>query len=68
MFCAPLLWDFLTQYIDFAAPDLRPSRLEFRLVADLIFVASFFVLGGNFWDKIGALFVRTASVVYDDAR
>jgi hypothetical protein len=68
MFFVPLLWDFLSQYIDVAAPDLRPNRLEFRLLADLVFVASFFVLGGNFWDKIRALFVRTANVVYSDAR
>jgi len=32
-----------------------------------VFVASLFVLGGNFWDEIRALFVRAASVVERDA-
>jgi hypothetical protein len=26
-------------------------------------IGSFFVLGGNFWDKVRALFIRTARVV-----
>jgi hypothetical protein len=32
------------------------------LIGDVIFVASLFVLGGDFWDKIRALFVYRARV------
>ena len=46
------------------APDLIPgykeNRLVMNLVADLIFVASFFILGGEFWDKFRALFIYEA--------
>lgn len=67
MFCVPLIASLLVPYIDAAFPGLRPNRWEARLVADLMFVASFFVLGGgNFWDKFRALLVRTARVI--DAR
>jgi hypothetical protein len=31
-----------------------------NIVGDLIFIGSFFVLGGDFWDKLRSLFVRTA--------
>jgi len=31
---------------------------------DAIFVASFFVLGGEFWDKLRALFVHGARTVF----
>ena len=63
MFCLPLISSFLEPYIDHLAPGFRPNRWEFQLLGDLMFVASFFVLGGNFWDKVRALFVRTARVV-----
>ena len=33
-----------------------------KIAADMIFIASFFVLGGDFWDKLHALFVREARV------
>jgi hypothetical protein len=63
MFCLPLISSFLEPYIDHLAPGFRPNRWEFQLLGDLMFIASFFVLGGNFWDKVRALFVRTARVV-----
>jgi hypothetical protein len=31
-----------------------------KVAADVIFLASFFVLGGDFWDKLHALFIREA--------
>ena len=46
------------------APDLIPgyreNRLVMNLVADFLFVASFFILGGEFWDKFRALFIYEA--------
>jgi hypothetical protein len=33
-----------------------------NLIGDMMFVSSLFVLGGNFWDKIRALFVHDAIV------
>jgi len=66
MFCLPLVSAILKPYIDSIWPGLRPDSWQLELLGDTTLVASFFVLGGNFWDKLRALFVRTAIVV--DAR
>ena len=57
---------FLTVFGSFIyyAPDLIPgyteNRLVMNLIADFLFVASFFILGGEFWDKFRALFIYEA--------
>jgi hypothetical protein len=67
MFCLPLISAMLEPYMDTIWPGLRPKMWEAQLLGDLMLVASFFVLGGDFWNKIQALFTRTASVA-DDGR
>jgi hypothetical protein len=62
MFCVPLITAWLEPYVDHISPGLRPNLWQLQLAGDLMFVASFFVLGGNFWGKIRALFVRTAVI------
>jgi hypothetical protein len=37
-------------------------RFIVSLIGDLMFVASLFVLGGDFWDKLRALFIHSAGV------
>jgi hypothetical protein len=37
------------------------------IVGDFILLFSLFVLGGNFWDKLRALFIRDAKVVFPEA-
>ncbi|MDH6234198.1 phosphoglycerol transferase MdoB-like AlkP superfamily enzyme [Mesorhizobium soli] len=63
MFWIPLTWSVLEPYIDYFWPGLRPNKWAYQLGGDLIFVAGIFVLGGNFWEKVQALFIRTARVV-----
>ena len=63
MFFLPLISSVLEPYVDTVAPGLRPNLWQLQLLGDVMLIASFFVLGGNFWDKIRALFVRTARVV-----
>jgi hypothetical protein len=41
-------------------PDNSPARLWVNLLADAAFLASLFILGGDFWDKLRSLFVRQA--------
>lgn len=62
MFCLPLASAMLEPYIDAIWPGLRPKMWEAQLLGDLMLVASFFVLGGDFWNKFRALFIRTARV------
>lgn len=63
MFCLPLITAFLEPYIDSFWPGLRPNLWQLQLLGDAMLIGSFFVLGGNFWDKVRALFIRTARVV-----
>jgi len=63
MFCLPLLSSFLEPYFDNFFPGVRPNLWQLQALGDLMFIGSFFVLGGNFWDKVHALFVRKARVV-----
>jgi hypothetical protein len=59
MFCLPLISAMLEPYVDTIWPGLRPNVWQFQVLGDLVLMASFFVLGGDFWSKIHALFVRT---------
>ncbi|KJH83575.1 transporter suffix domain-containing protein [Stutzerimonas stutzeri] len=63
MFCLPLLSSFLEPYIDALAPGLRPNSWALQLLGDVLLIGSFFVLGGNFWEKLRALFIRRARVI-----
>jgi len=63
MFCLPLVSAMLEPYVDAIWPGLRPKMWEAQLLGDMMLVASFFVLGGEFWNKVRALFIRTARVV-----
>lgn len=64
MFCLPLICSFLEPYVDAVAPGLRPNSWALQLIGDVLLIGSFFVLGGNFWEKFRALFVRKARVLY----
>ena len=63
MFCLPLLTAMMEPYIDRFFPGLRPNSFTAQSLGDAMLIASFFVLGGNFWEKVRALFVRTATVI-----
>lgn len=66
MFCLPLISSFLEPYIDALAPGLRPNSWALQLLGDVLLIGSFLVLGGNFWEKLRALFIRKARVVNAD--
>lgn len=60
MFCLPLLYGWLEPY---ARPVIEYEfHWALSLALDLFFIASFFVLGGGFWNKIRALFLHRESV------
>lgn len=63
MFCLPLLTAMLEPYVDQIFPGFRPKLWQAQALGDLMLIASFFVLGGDFWNKVRALFIRTAKVV-----
>lgn len=63
MFCLPLVSAMLEPYVDNLWPGLRPNLWQLQALGDLMLIASFFVLGGDFWNKVRALFVRTATAI-----
>lgn len=62
MFCLPLVLAFVGPYADALMLGLGASEWQFGLIGDVLFVASFLVLGGDFWDKLRALFIHDARV------
>ena len=60
MFLLPIIPTYIMAYAPQWLPDYSPQRLYLNLAADFIFLASLFVLGGDFWDKLRALFVYDA--------
>jgi hypothetical protein len=46
----------------FAFREEHPRLLAF--IGDMLLLVSLFILGGDFWDKLRALFVREAKVVF----
>jgi hypothetical protein len=60
MFFLPLVPTYLQAYKPQWLPDSSALRWQVKIAADVLFLASFFVLGGDFWDKLHALFTRDA--------
>ena len=60
MFLSPIVPTYIQAYKPEWLPDGSAWRWEIKIAADLIFIASLFVLGGDFWDKLHALVLREA--------
>ncbi len=65
MFFSPIIPTYVMAYVPQWLPDHSPQRLYVNLVADFLFLASLFVLGGDFWDKLQALFVCDARAQFE---
>ena len=63
MFVLPVLFGWLVPYAPHLVPGYAAHRFYVNLVGDLMFVSSLFVLGGDFWDKVRALFIHEAKAV-----
>ena len=57
MFCIPLILGWALPYFGHHIPFYEQNELWFFITGDVMFILSFFVLGGNFWEKIRSLFV-----------
>ena len=58
MFVLPLLFGWMEPYTTTILPGYQSYRLVYNISGDVLFISSFFVLGGDFWDKLQALFVH----------
>jgi len=65
MFLVPLIPTYVMAYTPQWLPDTSSARLYVNIAADCSFIASLFVLGGDFWDKLTALFLYEARARFD---
>jgi hypothetical protein len=59
MFTLPILFGWLAPYVSHYVPGYEAQRLSVNIVGDLMLFTSLFVLGGDFWDKLSALFIHS---------
>jgi len=60
MFVIPILFAWLSMYVPHLIPGFTAHPMAYAVTGDLVFFLSVFVLGGDFWDKLRALFVYGA--------
>lgn len=57
MFAIPLLFAWVDPYAAHLIPGYGKYRTALAIVGDVLLITSLFMLGGEFWDKIRALFL-----------
>jgi len=66
MFFLPIFFGWLAPYFPHIVPGYETHRFWVNLIGDMMFVSSLFVLGGDFWDKVRALFVYGATAKFPE--
>jgi hypothetical protein len=56
MFSIPVIIGIVQPYLGFYFPFFKGLPLWWYIISDILFISSFFVLGGDFWDKFSGLF------------
>lgn len=64
MFAVPIAFGWLAPYAANLVPGYPGNEFTYAIVGDVLLLASLFVLGGDFWDKLRALFVHGAKAVF----
>ena len=67
MFVVPILFAWLAPYAEGYIPGYRGNEVAFAIGGDALLLTSLFVLGGDFWDKLNALFIHGAKAVFPDS-
>ena len=62
LFSLPIILALLLPYLDLHFHFLEDIPFYFNVITDAMMITSLFVLGGNFWDKLRALFIHRAKV------
>ena len=58
LFFSPILFGWLNPYLELWIAELEAYRVGLAITGDVVFAISLFVLGGDFWLKIKALFIQ----------
>lgn len=60
MFWVPILFGWVSLYFADQIPGFMEDPLPYAVGGDLVLLASLFVLGGDFWDKLRSMFIHDA--------
>lgn len=63
IFAVPILFGWLAPYAGTLIPGYEGNVITFAVFGDLLLLISLYVLGGEFWDKLGALFIHNVKSV-----
>lgn len=66
LFIIPFVPNYILSYAPHLFPEAYVIRSIIHFFFDLVFISSLFVLGGNFWDKLRALFIYSATVKFEE--
>jgi len=64
MFAVPIIFGWVTPYAADFIPGYSGNETAYAITGDLLLLASLFVLGGDFWDKLRALFIHAAKASF----
>jgi hypothetical protein len=64
LFAVPLLFGWAAPYLGPHLPRFDEHPFPFAITGDALLLISLFVLGGDFWDKLRAVFVHGARAVF----
>ena len=62
LFVLPIIFAWLAPYLAESIPFYQKYHFLYNLIGDVMLISSLFVLGGDFWDKLRALFIHNAKV------
>jgi len=63
LFCLPLLTGWLAPYVSELIPHFGTYHVTIAIIGDGLLLLGLFLLGGDFWDKIRALFIHRAKAL-----
>jgi len=64
MFAMPIVFGWLAPYAAGLIPGYMGNEFTYAIIGDLLLLVSLFVLGGDFWDKLRALFFHEAKALF----
>lgn len=62
VFIIPIIYGIIQPYLGFYFPFFKELLLWWYIALDVMFISSFFILGGDFWDKLSELFRHNIKV------
>ena len=68
MFIIPLLTGWIAPYFIDRIPIYTDHRLLVNILLDILLIASIFILGGEFWDKLRGLFIWGATTRFPEKK